>query len=201
MVAAPRCYQRYNHISWEISLSTGTGGNFVRSFFCLELLLQVLLLPVGLQTLVFHTAFIFHFLRNFFWNETPIQSITETAGKLTATRQPVKQTSCALLSLALAASASGWTAPSICRYSMLQFCPGVGVDGKKCKFANIEGNFEKSVWKSDPADLARLGGQVAKLGGGSQRAAVTKWNFWKCFKMAKFEVHTWLNPIPLSFLM
>ena len=23
--------------------------------------------------------------------------------------------------------------------------PGVGVDGKKCKFANIEGNFEKSV--------------------------------------------------------
>ena len=25
--------------------------------------------------------------------------------------------------------------------------PGVGVDGKKCKFANIEGNLEKSVWK------------------------------------------------------
>ena len=71
----------------------------------------------------------------------------------------------------------------------------------QCRFANIEGNFEKSVWKSDPADLARLGGQVAKLGGGSQRAAVTKWNFSNGFKMAEFETHTWLNPIPLSFLM
>ena len=79
--------------------------------------------------------------------------------------------------------------------------PGVGVDGKKCKFANIEGNLEKSVWKSDPADLARLEGQVAKLEGGSRRAAVTKWNFSNGFKMAEFETHTWLNPIPLSFLM
>ena len=31
-----------------------------------------------------------------------------------------------------------------------------------------------TVEKSDPADLARLEGQVAKLEGGSQRAAVTE---------------------------
>ena len=53
---------------------------------------------------------------------------TETTGKLTAEKRPVKQ-----------------TPPK--PFSPFQpcSCPGVAVDGEKCNFANIEGHFEKSV--------------------------------------------------------
>ena len=53
---------------------------------------------------------------------------TETTSKLTAEKQPVKQTP---------------PKPS----SPFQPCsyPGVAVDREKCNFANIEGHFEKSV--------------------------------------------------------
>ena len=38
----------------------------------------------------------------------------------------------------------------------------------------VYSSVRNTVEKSDSADLARLEGQVAKLEGGSQRAAVTK---------------------------
>ena len=83
----------------------------------------------------------------------------------------------------------GWTAPSM-----------------QAASCNADLQISKEILrnqceKSDPVDLARLEEQVAKLEEGSQRAAVTLWNFSNCFKMAEFETNTWLNPIPLSFLM
>ena len=53
---------------------------------------------------------------------------TETTGKLTAEKRPVKQ-----------------TPPKPSSPFQPCSCPGVAVDGEKCNFANIEGHFEKSV--------------------------------------------------------
>ena len=93
------------------------------------------------------------------------QRITETeiASKITADRQLVKQTSCTLLSLAAAASSwtalfllpaalsapvsRNWNGPSASpAQTVFSLWLLSAVMWNKCKFTNIVGNLEKSMW-------------------------------------------------------